>query len=104
MPPPQDVTITITDAQAVLLLAPSWDGKTAYLVPAYRLHDDRGGTDLVLAISEDLIEPPPRTTVPPDSGTGKAEPGSTGSGAGSWGAARTRGAPTQVEPAEPACP
>lgn len=100
VPPPRDVTITITDADAVLVLAPSWDGKRAYLVPAYRLHDDSGGTDVVLAIGEDLIEPPPSTTVPPDSGTGKAEPGT--SGAGSSGSTGSAGAPGQVEPAPPA--
>lgn len=58
VPPPAPQEVTLTGAERVLLLATSFDGNEAWLVPAYRFTTDAGAGPTVLAIDDTFLTPP----------------------------------------------
>lgn len=74
--------VTVTDAAHVLAFTPSYDGTSAYLVPAYRLiTSESRGDAVVYAIDRSWFAPPPEPTgssssPPPPDAPASASPGS----------------------------
>jgi hypothetical protein len=77
VPPPPPQEIAITDAAQILLLAPSIDGATTWLVPAYRFSTADGVGPTVLAIDDSFLTPPDQV---PDGKGGGINPDSSPEG------------------------
>jgi hypothetical protein len=51
--------VEVTDAEIVLVTAPSWDESGTYLVPGYRFTAADDSRPTVPAVTDDVLEPPP---------------------------------------------